>query len=181
MNCWKSININRDYGLQRIMILSILIGLFYFVIFYVSLSLLFPQVHYQGIGLTYLILSLLLVFPIHKLLHCLPVWLMGKKAYLKFQFENYMFPMIYCKFPKVLSKNVSLVATITPTIFITAIAIIGSIIFPVFIPFFSIFSTLNITLGIIDFIYVIHLWNAPRSAFLEDNHYGFHILTKEVS
>lgn len=181
MNCWKSININKDYGLQRLIILSFLISLCYFIIFYVTLSLLFPTVHYNGISFSYLVLSMLLVFPIHKFLHCLPVWLMGRKAYLQLRFENYMFPMIYCKYPSVLPKAVSLVATIAPTVLITSGSIIGCLLFPTYIPLFSIFSSLNIALGITDAIYIIHLWNAPRSAFLEDNHFSFHILTKEVS
>lgn len=181
MNCWKSININRDYGMHRLMILSILISLLYFVIYFETLSLLFPQVHYKGVELPYMILCMLLVLPIHKLLHCLPVWLFGKKAYLLIKFQNNLFPMVYCKYPAVLPKRISLVATITPTLFITGVSIIGSIIFPEYIPLFSIFSTLNIALCITDAIYVIHLWNAPRSAYLEDNNNTFHILTKEVS
>jgi hypothetical protein len=181
MNCWKSVNINRDYGLHRLIIISLLISFFYFVIFYELLSLLFPKVHYKEISFINLILSMLLVLPFHKLLHCVPIWLMGKKAYLQIKFSDNMFPMIYCKYPTVLTKRTSLIATITPTLLITTGSITGGVLFPEYIPLISIFSTLNIALCVTDAIYVMHLWNAPRSAFFEDNYNTFHILTKEIS
>jgi hypothetical protein len=126
-------------------------------------------------------ISMLLVYPIHKLLHCLPVWLIGKKAYLTLKFEDKRLPLIYCKYPKALPKGISLVATLSPALFITSVSITGSLLFPAYIPLFSIFSTLNIALCTTDAIYVFHLWNAPRSSYFEDEHNIFHILTKEMN
>jgi hypothetical protein len=181
MNCLKTVNINKDYGLQRIIIFSILISFSYFVLFYVSFSLLFPNAHLKTSQLWHLVSGLLLVFPIHKVLHCLPIWLSGKKASLQVRLEVNNFPMLYCKLPSVLPRNVSLITAALPTILVTFGSIIGSLVYPEYIYVFAIYSSLNIALSTIDVIYFVHLWKAPRCAFLEDNPKIFHILTKVSS
>jgi hypothetical protein len=181
LNCWKTINISKDYGLQRLFLFSMIVSLSFFIIYYISFSFLYPNVHFVETELLPLIVCLLSILPVHKILHCLPIWMTGRKAKVLLNFRYPLYQMIHCQFSCTLSKKLSIIAVMTPMVSITSFSFIGTLLFPQYMHLFAIFSALNLGLSVTDVVYVQHLWGAPRSSYLEDGPDGFYILTKEVS
>ncbi|WP_408009502.1 DUF3267 domain-containing protein [Pseudalkalibacillus sp. A8] len=177
MNCYKSINITKDFGKLRLLLMSTLFSLTYFIVYFMVFRMFHPETIYFQTGLMPLLLSTILIIPFHTFLHCLPIWFTGHKASFGIGENRFSF---FCRIPGVLSRRVALIAVAFPLIVITLLSLIGSVVFPELLHLFAIVSTLNIFLCVKDMIYIIHLWNAPKDSFLEDGDTGFQIIVRRT-
>ncbi|WP_257349436.1 DUF3267 domain-containing protein [Pseudalkalibacillus decolorationis] len=177
MNCFKSINLIRDYGKLRLWFMSCLFSLTYFIVYFMSFSMYHPDTIYIQTGILPVLFSAIIVLPIHVTLHCLPLWLSGKRASVAVGDTRFSF---YCRIPSVISRRVALITVSMPLFLITAGALLGPLFFPQYLHLFAIISTLNIFLSVKDMIYIQHLWNAPKDSFLEDGNSGFQIIVRRT-
>ncbi|WP_261130186.1 DUF3267 domain-containing protein [Bacillus sp. Marseille-Q3570] len=177
MNCYKSINLTRDYGKLRLLLISTLFSLTYFIVYFMVFSMFHPETIYYQTGLMPLMLVFILIIPIHIFLHCLPIWISGHRACMAFGENRFS---LFCRIPEVLSRRVALFGVSFPLILITSVSLIGGYMLPEFLHLFAIVSTLNIFLCVKDMIYIIHLWKAPKDSFLEDGATGFQIIVKRT-
>ncbi|OLO36437.1 hypothetical protein BTR23_15330 [Alkalihalophilus pseudofirmus] len=180
MFCWKSVNITREFGNTRLKIVSITSAILFFLIYYLFLSSFIDVTNVNQYGVLSFIIGLFLVPLIHKLLHCVPIWLCGKKAKLTIKKRKFM-PILFCFIPNTISKRLCITASLFPLIMITTITTIGSIVSPEHLPYFVIYSAINFGLSIYDIIYVNYLIRAPKSSFIEDHYDEFHILLNRAS
>jgi hypothetical protein len=177
MNCLKFINLNRQYGSQRLFIVSALAGLVFFLGAYSAFQLAFPQTKSIDMVAIPLLLSLVFVLPFHKLFHCLPLWMIGRKANLILKKKSLgIFPMIYCQFSKEITRNLMMLLVLFPFLGITGICLIGAVLFPAIMPVFITFAAVNIALSSIDLLYFFYLARAPKNSFIENSNEGFTIL-----
>ncbi|MBU8905452.1 DUF3267 domain-containing protein [Desertibacillus haloalkaliphilus] len=181
MNCWKSINISRDYGFLWLTMLSISAIILYFLFSYLVLSTLFPATHLVEYGFFPFLMGLLLVGPIHQLLHCLPLWLTGNRIHFKVRRQRRQVPIINRNVEKVISRKLFLVSLLAPAISVTIFCMFASYFMPQFVHYLSIFSALNIGLSVYDFIYAKQLLQAPKDCLIEDHEDGFHILIRKAA
>ncbi|WP_078381555.1 DUF3267 domain-containing protein [Sutcliffiella halmapala] len=176
MNCWKSINITRQYGIHRIILISFIIALLSFILFFLSFSLIFQGEAVSSHFFGWFCLAIASIFPLHKLFHALP--LLATKKEMKFRWEIIgLIPLITLKIQKPFSKIQSYIVFLTPFVFITFIMILLATIFPNYYHYFSILAALNIGLCIPDLLYVKQIQAAPRSCQIEElNNDGYDIL-----
>jgi hypothetical protein len=179
MNCWKTINISRDYGTLRLVMFSTSTVLLSFLFYYLIMSTIVQTTEFTQFGFGTFIIGLLLLVISHKILHCLPIWLFGGRAFIKF--GKYMFvPTMSIKLKEPLSRNIYLLALISPLAIITSLCAVGSIMWPEYLPYFSILTSVNFGLAFYDLVYASHLLKAPKKCFIEDHDEGFHILIKQA-
>ncbi len=164
----------------RLAIISFTAIIISFLILYLILSLLLPAHSFSEYGFIPLLLGCLLIMPLHKLLHCIPLWISGNKAYITFH-PNRGFLCFHCHIPNALSRRLSIVTVLSPILFLTIVCIAGSWFSPEHMHYFVIFASINIGLSVYDLIYVIQLIKAPKHAFIEDHNNGFHILINKIA
>ncbi len=80
MNCWKSVNTLKDFDSSRLMLISLGITLCIFIISYLIFSLYFGDISSQGIGFTLTVAAIVTLYPVHTMLHYVPLWFAGIKT-----------------------------------------------------------------------------------------------------
>ncbi|PYZ98842.1 hypothetical protein CR205_09805 [Alteribacter lacisalsi] len=174
MNCWKTVSITQDIGKFRLWILSGMLMVSYFLVYFLLFSTFGTGAALIDYGAGVLLICMLAVFPIHMLMHCIPVWMLGRKATMGVRMKQW--PFLYLTVKQPLPKHISLLAICSPAIFITGTAIAVTFIFPHLLHYAALMSALNIGMCVHDFLYVNHIRRAPRHAFVEEYDDGFHIL-----
>ncbi|WP_026672497.1 DUF3267 domain-containing protein [Alkalihalobacterium bogoriense] len=177
MNCWKSINISRDYGSTRLSLISFSSIIGFFLFFYLLLSSIIPTPPYMEYGVLPLLIGIPVLFIVHKLLHCVPIWMIGKKAKIEWAKTNRI-PKLFCHIIEPLPRNVCLISTLFPVFIITFICCVGAYLSPAHLHYFSILASVNFGLSVYDILYAMQVTRAPKEAFISDHKEGFHILIK---
>ncbi|RFB18410.1 DUF3267 domain-containing protein [Bacillus sp. HNG] len=176
MTCWKTINLSKDYGFHRIILISLISMFIAFILFYLPLNLMYSSVELREDGAIYFLLALLLIYPIHATLHVLPFWISGKKLTVTFKWMYGIIPIVTTRSKHSLSKPFIICVMGTPFLFITALMLGGCVVFPGFIHYFSIIAAINFGLCVPDFIYLGQFVKAPRSCTVEEIEDGYDIL-----
>ncbi|WP_163537137.1 DUF3267 domain-containing protein [Gracilibacillus sp. YIM 98692] len=176
MNCWDSINVMKQLGFYRSIILSLLFGLLSFILLYLPASLIHGDSVVRDHGVIPLAIGLALLPLIHKALHILPLKCFYKHLKIEWFIQRRIFPDFkVCENTKT-SKPVLLAALIAPTIFITIPCITGGYMLEGYYPYFLLFASVNLSLSYIDFIYVRHLMRAPKKCVISNDGQGYDIL-----
>ncbi|WP_174616206.1 DUF3267 domain-containing protein [Virgibacillus ihumii] len=178
MNCWKSININKEFGLNRLYLLSFLIGLAVFIFLYMPISIIHGTVEIYDYGIIPLLIALFLLPTIHSFMHVLPLIMMNKRAKLVFKRKNKLFPIINYYTKKHLTKKASIVVAIAPTMFLTIPGLMGSFLFVHYHVYFLIFTAFHIGITLTDFLYVFNIVKAPKHSYIESTDDEISILVK---
>ncbi|MEC5423699.1 DUF3267 domain-containing protein [Virgibacillus sp. C22-A2] len=181
MNCWKSINLTKEFGHSRLYIVSFLIGLLSFIFLYVPISIAQGTNHTNEAGFLPFIISLILLPTLHSLMHILPLILMKKRLKIIYKGKNKILPILnyYTKFH--LTKKASLIVALAPTLLITIPGIAASYLFIDYSVYILLFTCVHIGITFIDFLYVLYIVKAPKKAFIENGNDGFDILIKSHS
>ncbi|WP_078548952.1 DUF3267 domain-containing protein [Litchfieldia alkalitelluris] len=176
MTCWKTINLYKDYGFHRIAIVSFFTMLIAFILLYLPLNLVYSTIHLNEDGLLLFMMTLLLIFPIHKLLHSLPLLFIGKKV--KFSIERLFlgFPILSARHECMLTKRMIIIVLLTPFLFITGLMLYACSLFPQNIHYFTIIAAVHLGLCVSDFICLKQVIKAPRSCIVEEIEDGYDIL-----
>lgn len=176
MHCWKSINKNKQYGRSRIRMLSLLSMMCCFIFIYPIFSF-FAVNNLSDRHSLLFILGVILLYPIHKLLHFLPLLLVAKRTTFTLKFKKYFAVDIMLNTP--LSKKLFLFVLITPFLVISSALLIASILFPIYAHYFIILFSLHFGLCASDFIMLKNILQSPRRCFIEENDESFEILVDQ--
>ncbi|MGJ9459326.1 DUF3267 domain-containing protein [Oceanobacillus sp. CF4.6] len=177
MNCWKSINISKEIGQNRLMLISIIIGVLAFVLLFVPISLLHGLTSINEAGIIPFIIALLLLPIIHAFMNMLPLIMMQKRIKIYFKSKVKWFPSFHTEAH--LSKLESLMVSLAPTLFITIPGLVASLVFPNDYVYILLFTCIHIGITSIDFLFVHHIIKAPKRAYIQNVHDGLDILLKE--
>ncbi|SDJ88860.1 DUF3267 domain-containing protein [Sediminibacillus albus] len=176
MNCWKTINLHREFGLNRIYLLSLLTGMMAFIFFY----LIFSMIHQTGTvkdhGILPLLLGLVLLPTIHKLTHILPLILTNKRFKINWKINMGIFPSFSFRTRSKMSKASSVFILLAPALLITIPGLISSYVFINYYVYFLLFLSVNIGLSFTDFLYANQVMKAPRKCVIENAKDGYDIL-----
>ncbi|MBB5173238.1 DUF3267 domain-containing protein [Texcoconibacillus texcoconensis] len=175
MNCYQTVDILNRTGKQRLLFLSFLIACLFFIFYFMIFRTFFSQEVLVDYGFFSMVISLVLIIPIHQLFHCIPVWVMGKKAKIGFILQRY--PRMYCMIKEVTPKSLTVVSICSPAFFMTGMAIIASLQYPQFLHYFALMASFNIGICVYDFMYLQPILKAPRKCWIEDKGGSFHILS----
>ncbi|QFT88260.1 hypothetical protein FIU87_06370 [Bacillus sp. THAF10] len=175
MNCWKSIDLTRQYGFHRITLISFIVTLLSFIVFYLSFSLYYHDITVSSANFGWFILALAAIFTLHKLCHALPLIATLNQVAFQWKFKWFM-PYMKIKTKKPFTKLQSYVVFMAPFAILTTSFVLLSHIFPSYYHYFSILTAVNIGLCIPDFIYVKLIQRAPSKCQIEELDHGYDIL-----
>lgn len=175
LHCWKTINVQKQYGHDRIVLLSILSMLAVFSVFYIALNV-FRHGPVSDRLFPLFVIVLLMIYPAHKLLHFLPLFKV--KHHLRFSIKYYckVVPTVKLHVAEPVLKSRYITSLVIPLIVINTILMIGAMSFPIFRHYFALLLAFHSGLCLIDLLYVKHLVKAPKKALIEENDKGFQIL-----
>lgn len=175
MHCWKTVNVQKQYGHHRIFLVSAIFVMMVFSVFYISITA-YKNYPVSDRLFPLFILVFLVIYPIHKLLHFLP--LLRYRTRLRFsivkQFK--IIPVLAMRIHEPILKSRYIVALMVPFIVLNSIIIMGAIIFPTFRHYFAILLAYHCGLCVMDLLYVKHLIRSPKKALIEETDKGFEIL-----
>ncbi|MFS0862516.1 DUF3267 domain-containing protein [Fredinandcohnia sp. 179-A 10B2 NHS] len=175
MTCWKTINLSKDYGFHRITLISFISMFMAFILFYLPLNLMYSSIDLREEGSLFFVLALVLIYPLHELLHIIPFWLSGKRITIILKWYGAV-PVISTRSKYSLSKPFITGVLLTPCLVLTFLLLGACILFPGYIHYFTIAAAINFGLCVPDFIYLKQIIRAPKSCLIEEIEDGYDIL-----
>ncbi|MFD1017754.1 DUF3267 domain-containing protein [Thalassobacillus hwangdonensis] len=176
MNCWKTVNIDKDFGLNRIYLISFLTGLLSFLMLYIPYSIFHGAHDVKDHGFLPLVVILFFLPILHRMMHLLPLILTYKKVKVKWKFKRRLYPTFHYRCHSKLSKRTSILMALAPTLFITLPSLSMGYVFPNYFAYFVLFASVNIGLSFPDFLYINHFMRAPKQCIIENAKDGYDIL-----
>jgi hypothetical protein len=175
MHCWKTINLEKQFGHSRVMLLSCLVMMMVFTIIYVPVNLILSEDLYDTHFYMFLI-GLLLIYPLHKLLHLVPI--LSYLTKIKYQVKRQLFfiPIVSLRVGEPIPKNRFVLALVFPFFSINAVLLAGCILMPHYSHYFTILTAYHTGICTVDFLYAKCLLYSPRDAMIEENEDGYEIL-----
>ncbi|MTH53373.1 hypothetical protein GKZ89_08085 [Bacillus mangrovi] len=178
MNCWKTVDLSKDYGFQRLFMYFIFASIIAFIALYLPLSMVEPARKPDAGEVIYFAVILALILPVHKMLHALPLMLSGNMPKAKIEYAA-MIPMLRLKPCVCVSKQVMLATLLAPFILLTAAGIQASLLMPEYVHYFCLASALHIGWCIPDLIYARQIVAAPRSCRVDEGRNALEILIEK--
>ena len=175
MYCWKSINLNKQYGGNRIFLLSFLTTLLVFITLFTVMSLYLPIQAYRDDYVLLFMVTLLFLYPIHKMFHLIPMLLQFRNITFTFKLYNMKqnFPF---KLKDPVSKRSFLFSLLTPFSVITISFLFGALFYPAYAHYFAILISVHLGICVPDFITLWNVLHSPQKCLFEMNEDGFEIL-----
>ncbi len=180
LHCWKTINVQKQYGHDRIFLFSTIFVMMVFSFFYISMTA-YKDSPVSDQLFPLFVLVFLMIYPAHKLLHFLPVMRYRKRLRFSIEKQFKVLPVLAMRIHEPILKSRYIIALVVPFIILNSILIIGAIIFPAFRHYFSILLAYHCGLCLIDLLYVKHLIRSPKKALIEETEKGFEILIPVTS
>ncbi|WP_245711663.1 DUF3267 domain-containing protein [Gracilibacillus ureilyticus] len=166
----------KKLGITRLIILSFIFGLLSFITLYLPFTFIHPEAAIQDNGFLPIIAGLALLPLLHKTLHVIPLKCADTGLKLSWSFVLNLIPNFkVCSNTKT-SKPILLFALLSPTLFITIPCIIAGYMYSGYYPYFLLFGAVNLSLSYVDFIYVRHVWKAPKKCIISNDDQGYDIL-----
>jgi hypothetical protein len=175
MHCWKTINLDKQFGFYRIFFLSLFVMMMVFSVIYVPINLIISQDLYDS-HFYYFLFGAIIVYPLHKLLHLIPILRYMNKVKYKVKMYFGIFPVFSFRVDTPIPKYRYIIALLFPFITLTVVFLFGCLYFPHYAHYFTILMAYHTGVCAIDFIYAKSLMYSPRHAMIEENEDGYEIL-----
>lgn len=150
-----------------------------FVLIYTLLSVLLTHVILYGDQTMVFFSLLLLLYPVHKLLHYLPLRLLCKKVKTSWSLKWNLVLTCRVNVHVPIRKHLYLLTLVLPFVIMSVILIGCALSFPHYIHYFTILLSLHTGLCVSDFIYIKNLISSPRHSFIEEHLEGYDILIQK--
>jgi hypothetical protein len=175
VHCWKTINVKKQYGFDRIFMLSSLLVIAVFSLFYVMLEILHDN-PLSDERFTIFLLSFILVYPTHKAIHCIPLLRYRNRIHFSIKTQFGFIPILSIRIKEPVPKALFIFALLAPFFIINSILIAGAFMFPVFGHYFTMLLAYHCGLCLIDLLYIKNLARSPKKALIEETETGYEIL-----
>lgn len=179
MHCWKTINVKKQYGLDRLFLLSSLLVIVVFSFSYALLGIINDTNKSDEYFFLFL-LAFLSIYPLHKLFHYIPLFPNREKVKLLLDKQYKYLPTISIRIFEPISKNRFIFSLLAPFIFLNFVLISAAIVVPAFAHYFLILLAYHCGICLIDLVYVKNISKSPKSALIEETDTGFEILIAPV-
>ena len=177
MNCWKSVNLDKQYGMRWINLISMFTALLSFIVLNVPFSIFHKVNHVNDSGIILFLVAIVLLPTLHSFMHILPLFMLKRRINLIILRKKAL-PVFTFYTDSHISKNAYIISALAPTLLITIPGIIATLLFPSIYIYFLLITSLNIGISFLDFLTLRHLIKAPKNAFVENGDEGFDILLK---
>ena len=175
MRVWKIINVDRDYGTTRIIILSLIVGILAFCLCYVLVGLQRTSTYLDDY-LSFFIAGIFFIYPLHKFIHYLLLIDYTHSMKLKIRYKFNFYPLIHIKIYKLVPKYRYLLSLAAPFILLNSIFLLMTFYFPAFAHYFSIYLGIHCAMCLIDLLNVKYIIRAPHRACIEETPKGYEVL-----
>lgn len=175
MHCWKTINVKKQYGFDRIFMLSSLLVVAVFSLFYVMLEILHDN-RLSDDRFAVFLLSFMLLYPVHKSLHFLPLIRYRNRIHFSVKTQFNFMPILSIRIKEPVPKKRFLFALLAPFLILNSLLIAGAFMFPEFGHYFTMLLAYHCGLCLIDLLYIKNLARSPRKALIEETETGYEIL-----
>ena len=147
MNSWKTIDLSKQYGSCRLLLFTVFTIMMSFVLIYTLLSVFSPHVILYDDQTMGFFSLLLLLYPVHKLLHYLPMRLICKKVKTSWSLRWHLVLTckVYVHHP--IRKNLYLITLVLPFFIMSFIFIGCAVAFPHYTHYFTIFAYRFVRVG----------------------------------
>lgn len=176
MNCWRTINIQKQYGTHRVYFLSSLTMLFAFIFLYAPAIYVFVPTTFYDNYFTLLFIALWLMFFVHKFFHLFPLLTLGNKVKKSFMMKYHIIPYIEIRVNEPVPKWLFLLSLLAPFFIINSLLVASCYFFSHYVHYFTILLAYHIGICVSDFISTKNVLSAPNQAYIEENEEGFQIL-----
>ncbi|WP_246041648.1 DUF3267 domain-containing protein [Robertmurraya kyonggiensis] len=119
---------------------------------------------------------MIIVYPVHKLLHFLPIAHLGPKIRKRIERKFMFFPSIQIKAHEPISKHLFLIALLLPFVTLTVILVSLCFILPHYVHYIAILLAYQTGISVPDLVRALNILKAPKHAYIEENEDGFEIL-----
>ncbi|GEK33488.1 DUF3267 domain-containing protein [Kurthia sibirica] len=175
MHCWKTINVQKLYGHDRIFLLSMIVVFAVFSFFYIAINVFINGPISDSMFPLFLVLFLM-TYPMHKLLHFLPVARFKKHLRYDLIFRFGLIPTLNMRIHEPIVKSRYMLSLMMPFIVINSAFIVCAMTMPTYRHYFTILLAYHSGLCLIDLLYVKHLLKTPKKALIEETAKGFEVL-----
>lgn len=177
MHCWKSYHLDRGFYFFRRFFIS---SLFSFMIFIFSYMLLAAGTQgFEDDQFGWMLIALILLYPVHKLLHILPV--ISYYKHMSCELNRYfrIIPIIEIKVESPVPKKTFGLALILPFMIINIALLSFALNAPEYGHYISILLAYHNGISFFDLIYFKELFFSPKNALVEECDDGYEILVEE--
>lgn len=181
MQSWKSINMDLQFKERQLLVVSIIISIFTFIILYVPFSFTFNVEKLSDQFFPLFVMAFLSIYPLHKLFHLLLLVILKESFSLSCQNYIFIFFRFQIKVTNPVYKWKYVAALILPFIIISGIFIFLLFLFPEFGHFTTLLLSYHTGICSFDFICLKALINSPKKSLIEENDEGYEILTSNNS
>lgn len=175
MHCWKTINIEREYGTARLYILACIVFILVFCFSYIALSFQFIARH-EAHHLWVFTLLIPFIYPIHKALHYFALFKYRKSVDIHFKIRYIFIPIVHMQLQQSISKKMYIFTLLTPFFLVNTALVVGGLYMPQYAHYFSFLLAFHSSVCLMDILYVKHLMSAPKNAIIEETPKGYEIL-----
>lgn len=176
MNCWRTVNFSKQYGAVRLFILSCLTALATFVVLYVLAAAFVSQSGFYDNYFLLFILGMIAIYPVHKLLHFLPVMHLNTKIKKSCCMRFWIFPVITLQITDPVSKLRFLCVVLMPFCIINGFLAAACLLFPHYTHYFIMLIAYHTGLCFFDLVMAKNVMNAPTRSYIEEHEDSLEIL-----
>lgn len=179
MHCWKTINVQYDYGTTRLFLLSAICFILVFCFCYVGLSFHYVESHQDQ----YLLIAILLtpfIYPMHKVLHIIMLFDYRKSISFHFQVRHHFVLVLHMQLQRTIPKWRYIFVLLTPFIVLNSLLIAFGLYAQHYAHYVSFFLAFHTSICLIDLLHVKHLLRAPRNSLIEETPRGYEILVPTI-
>ncbi|WP_046175414.1 DUF3267 domain-containing protein [Domibacillus indicus] len=176
MKCVRMYNFEKTHGYNKLFFLSLLTSMLVFL-----LAFSFMQSYYSkplhAHGFSWFASGILIIYPLHKLLHLFPV--LGYRPKVNWERKYSFLPVISVVIRSPMPKKRFLVCLSLPFFVINPIMAAGAMLWPAYLHYFTIAAAFHTGICLFDFLYIKALLSCPKNAVIEKDLDGFEVLVPE--
>ncbi|MCG8395907.1 DUF3267 domain-containing protein [Bacillus atrophaeus] len=172
MNCWKTINLVKDYGAVRIVLIAVCLMIMFFISNFLAFELLRPKMSLSDKYVPVFGILLVVTLLVHKAIHVLPI--ISKKR--KIEKKIYLLRLRQWKR---IPKMTMLISLLSPFFLITPVLFYAGLAFPSHAHYLCIISSIHCGYCLPDFLFALKLLKAPKACFIDQEADGFDILVEK--
>ena len=173
MHCWKTINVQREYGPTRLAILCSIIFVIVFSLSFVFLSPL-PPALYNDDFIWVFFICIFVLYPIHKLVHYYSLFNYRKNVKIKVRFELILIVNIRIK--NMIPKKRYIFTLLSPFIILNSALVLVTLYYPQYSHYSCLLLAMHCSMCLIDLLFIKDLAGAPKEAVIEETPKGYEIL-----
>ena len=175
MHCWKILNIEREYGVLKMYCIACIHAVLTFSFSYTFLNL-FNYETYNDDYFFLFLFAVLLIYPLHKLLHFLPLYRHRHQMTIRLRRRLFGVRTIHMRIKEPIPKKLYIFSLLFPFLMLTILLLIAAIALPTLTHYAAILLGVHGLLCAFDYVYIKHLIRSPANALIEETPRGYEIL-----